>query len=60
MKKLYDGLNKTVAQATVEYILFVLIMLIACSGVIKMIVVAWQYKFEIISKTVGVFGALFC
>ncbi len=42
MKKYYLILNNITAQAMVEYILFVLIMLIACSGVLKIIIIAWQ------------------
>ena len=57
MKKFYSSLSNISAQATVEYILFILIMLIACSGVLKIIIVAWQHKFEFISQMVGVFSA---
>jgi hypothetical protein len=60
MKKFYSSLSNISAQATVEYILFILIMLIACSGVLKIIIVAWQHKFEFISQMAGVFSAFFC
>lgn len=60
MKKFYIALRNISAQATVEYILFVLIMLIACSGILKVIIVAWQHKFEFISQMAGVFSAFFC
>ena len=49
-----------IGQATVEYILFVLIMIIACSGALKVILIAWQYKFELISKFTGTLSVLFC
>ena len=60
MKKYYLILNNITAQAMVEYILFVLIMLIACSGVLKIIIIAWQYKFELISKITGAISVFFC
>ncbi len=60
MKKYYLILNNITAQAMVEYILFVLIMLIACSGVLKIIIIAWQYKFELISKITGTVSVFFC
>lgn len=60
MKKSFSLIKNKIAQATVEYILFVLIMLIACSGVLKMIIVAWQHKFELVSQMTGVFSAFFC
>ena len=60
MRKSFSIINNKIAQATVEYILFVLIMLIACSGVLKLIIVAWQHKFALISQMTGVFSAFFC
>ena len=56
----YFNHQKCKGQATVEYVLFVLIMLIACSGVLKIIIIAWQYKFELISKITGALSVLFC
>lgn len=54
------SLSACKGQATVEYILFILIMLIACSCALKIIIIAWQYKFELISKFTGTLSVLFC
>ena len=52
--------SSNIGQATIEYILFILIMLIACSGALKVIIIAWQHKFELISKMAGALSVIFC
>lgn len=52
--------SSNIGQATVEYILFILIIIIACSGALKVMIIAWQYKFELISKFTGTLSVFFC
>ena len=59
MKKILNVINNKFAQATVEYVLFTLIMFAASYGMIKIFILAWKHKFEFVSFIVGVSNVLF-
>ena len=59
MKKNYYIINNKFGQAMVEYVLFTLIMFIASYGMVKLFILAWKHKFEVVSFIVGVSNALF-
>ncbi len=59
MKKIYGCINNDKAQATVEYVLFLLIMFAASYGMVRLFIIAWKNKFDFISVIVGVSDVLF-
>ena len=52
-------INNKNGQAMVEYVLFILVMFIASYGMIKLFILVWQHKFELVSFIVGVSNVLF-
>ena len=59
MKKIFNTINNKSGQATVEYVLFTLVMFAASYGMVKLFVLAWKHKFEFVSLIVGVSNVLF-
>ncbi|MBO7611452.1 MAG: hypothetical protein J6T23_04490 [Elusimicrobia bacterium] len=59
MKKIFNIINNKSGQATVEYVLFTLIMFAASYGMVKIFILAWKHKFEFVSFIVGVSNVLF-
>jgi hypothetical protein len=59
MKKFCDYIKNNKAQATIEYVLFLLIMFAASYGMIKLFIVAWKNKFNFISVIVGISDVFF-
>jgi hypothetical protein len=52
-------INNKNGQAMVEYVLFILVMFIASYGMIKLFILVWQHKFELVYFIVGVSNVLF-
>jgi hypothetical protein len=59
MNCILKSLKNNFAQATVEYILFIVIIFIASCGMVKLFSLVWKYKFNIISFSAGTFNAIF-
>lgn len=59
MKKILNIINNKSGQATVEYVLFTLVMFAASYGMVKLFVIAWKHKFDFISFIAGVSNVLF-
>ena len=59
MKKIYCIINNKSGQAMVEYVLFTIIMFMASYGMVKLFILAWKHKFELVSFIVGVSNVLF-
>jgi len=59
MKKILNIINNKLGQATVEYVLFTLVMFAASYGMVKLFIVAWKHKFEFMSFIIGVSNVLF-
>lgn len=59
MKKIINLVNNNQGQAMVEYVFFILVLLIASYGMVKLFILAWKYKFEFISLVSGVTSVLF-
>ena len=59
MKSFFRTINNKSGQATVEYVLFTLIMFAASYGMVKLFILAWQHKFEFVSFITGVSNVLF-
>ena len=59
MKKILNIINNKSGQATVEYVLFTLVMFAASYGMVKLFVIAWKHKFEFVSLIAGVSNVLF-
>lgn len=58
MKKIINLVNNNQGQAMVEYVFFILVLLIASYGMVKLFILAWKYKFEFISLVSGVTSVL--
>lgn len=59
MKKIFNTINNKSGQATVEYVLFTLVMFAASYGMVKVFILAWKHKFEFISFIAGISNVLF-
>lgn len=59
MKIFHRIINNNLGQAMVEYVLFTLIMFAASYGMVKIFIIAWKHKFEVVSFIVGVSNVLF-
>lgn len=59
MKFFHRIINNNLGQAMVEYVLFTLIIFAASYGMVKIFIIAWKHKFEVVSFIVGVSNVLF-
>ena len=53
MKKIFNYIKNNKGQALVEYIIFILVLLMASYGAVKLFIIAWKYKFNFISTNYG-------
>ena len=59
MKKLFSMINNKNGQAAAEYVLFILVMFAASYGMVKIFILAWKHKFELVSLITGISNVLF-
>lgn len=53
MKKFFNYIKNSKGQALVEYVIFILVLLMASYGTVKLFISIWKYKFVFISTTYG-------
>ena len=59
MKKIFNYIKNNKGQALVEYIIFILVLLMASYGAVKLFISALKHKFDFISLFYGVASVLF-
>lgn len=53
MKKFFIYIKNNKGQALVEYVIFILVLLMASYGAVKLFISSWNCKFNFISTTYG-------